>query len=141
MARVYYYINNSKIYAMEVFSLYDFPYGLYKKDDYIFANHHGNKITKGQIIMDLREIVKNKNKYKVNSFDKQFIQALEPFGITQKELINEVIKYKKPCEVFLTKDTEREFWKEYYENMEAINGRSIDKPRNNTKKFTYTVKQ
>ncbi len=140
MARIYYYINNSKIYSMEVFSLYDFPYGLYKKDDYIFANHHGKKITKEQIIMDLREIVKNKDKYKVNSFDKQFIQALEPFGITQKELIKEVIKYKKPYKV-LTKDTEREFWKEYYENMEAINGRSIDKPRNNTKKFTYTVKQ
>ena len=46
--------------------------------------------------MDLREIVKNKNKYKVNSFDKQFIQSLESFGITQKELIKEVIKYKEP---------------------------------------------
>jgi hypothetical protein len=125
---------------MEVFNLYDFPYGLYKKDDYIFANHHGKKITKGQIIMDLREIVKNKSKYKVNSFDKQFIQSLEAFGITQKELINNVIKYKEH-EEFLTKDTEREFWKEYYENMEAINGRSINKSRNNTKKFTYTVKQ
>lgn len=140
MARIYYYIKDSKIYDMYVLDIYDFTYGIYPKEDYIFANHHGKKITKGQIIMDLREIVKNKSKYKVNSFDKQFIQSLESFGITQKELIKEVIKYKEPYRV-LTKDTEREFWKQYYENMEAINGRSINKSRNNTKEFTYTVKQ
>lgn len=140
MARIYYYIKDNKIYDMYVLDIYDFTYGIYPKENYIFANHHGKKITKGQIIIDLREIVKNKSKYKVNSFDKQFIQALESFGITQKELINNVIKYKEPYRV-LTKDTEREFWKQYYENMEAINGRSINKSRNNTKEFTYTVKR
>ena len=43
MARIYYYIKDNKIYSMEVFSLYDFTYGIYPKDDYIFANHHGKR--------------------------------------------------------------------------------------------------
>lgn len=139
---IYYYIKDNKIYDMSYVidkSLYDFHYGLYPRNDYIYANHNGNKISKGQVIMDLQEIVKNKSKYQVNSFDKLFIQSLEEFGITKEELINKVIKYKEPC-MALTSDNEHEFWKQYKENMEAINGRSIDKPRNNPKVFTYTVK-
>ena len=66
-------------------------------------------------------------------------QSLEAFGITQQELINKVIKYKEPC-IVLTSDTEHDFMKQYKENMEALNGRSIDKPRNNPKVFAYTVK-
>lgn len=138
---IYYYIKDSKIYDMSYVidkSLDDFQYGLYPRNDYIFANHHGNEITKGQIIMDLQEIVKNKSKYQVNSFDKLFIQSLETFGITKEELINKVIKYKEPCRV-LTSETEHEFWKQYNENMEALYGRSFDKPRNNPKVFAYTV--
>lgn len=139
---IYYYIKDSTIYDMSYVvdkSLDDFHYGLYPRNDYIYANHHGKKINKNQIIMDLQKIVKNKIMYQVNSFDKLFIKLLETFGITQKELINKVIKYKKPC-MALTSDNEHEFWKQYKENMEAINGRSIDKPRNNPKVFTYTVK-
>jgi len=139
---IYYYIKDNKIYDMSYVldkSLDDFQYRLYQRNDYIYVNHHGNKINKDQVIMDLQEIVKNKSKYQVNSFDKLFIQSLEAFGITQEELINKVIKYKEPCRV-LTSDTEHDFMKQYNENMEALNGRSIDKTRDNTKVFTYTVK-
>lgn len=139
---IYYYIKDNKIYDMRYVidkNLDDFQYGLYQRNDYIYANHHGNKINKEQVIMDLQHIVKNKSKYKVNSFDKLFIQTLVAFGITQRELINKVIKYKEPCRV-LTSDNEHEFWKQYNENMEAINGRSFNKSRNNPKVFTYTVK-
>lgn len=139
---IYYYIKDNKIYDMSYVldkSLDDFQYRLYPRNDYIYANHHGNKINKDQVILDLQEIVKNKSKYHVNSFDKLFIQSLEAFGITQQELINKVIKYKEPC-IVLTSDTEHDFMKQYKENMEALNGRSIDKPRNNPKVFAYTVK-
>lgn len=139
---IYYYIKDNKIYDMSYVldkSLDDFQYRLYPRNDYIYANHHGNKINKDQVILDLQEIVKNKSKYQVNSFDKLFIKSLEAFGITQQELINKVIKYKEPCMV-LTSDTEHDFMKQYKENMEVLNGRSIDKPRNNPKVFAYTVK-
>ena len=139
---IYYYIKDNKIYDMSYVldkSLDDFYYGLYPRNDYIFANHNGNKINKDQVIMDLQKIVKNKSKYQVNSFDKLFIQLLKALGITREELINKVIKYKEPCRA-LTSENESEFWKQYKENMEAINGRSIDKSRNNPKVFTYTVK-
>ena len=37
MARIYYYIKDNKIYSIEVLDIYDFTYGIYPKDDYIFA--------------------------------------------------------------------------------------------------------
>ena len=100
---IYYYIKDNKIYDMSYVvdkSLYDFQYGLYPRNDFIYANHNGNKINKDQVIMDLQAIVKNKSKYQVNSFDKLFIKLLETFGITKEELINKVIKYKEPCRVW-----------------------------------------
>src|SRR5690554_2733068 len=119
---IYYHIKDNKIYDMSYVidkSLYDFQYGLYPKNDFIYANHHGNEINKDQVIMDLQAIVKNKSKYKVNTFDKLFIQTLAAFGITQKELINKVIKHKEPCKV-LTSENEHVFMKQYNENMKIL---------------------
>ena len=53
---IYYYIKDEKIYDMRyvIDKSYMILIRTIPKNDFIYANHHGNEISKGQVIMDLK---------------------------------------------------------------------------------------
>lgn len=104
---IYYILQNNQIDDIIVENTdYRFSYGIYRSDNYFFANHMGIKATYTSIMLDLKEIYKRKNNgninFAINGLTKNFLDKVKTMYNLSKDYIHKNLKVEYVCKLPIT---------------------------------------